>query len=255
MAHAVKDVAYGAAAEVAHRLLPAMYLANIELSRHLRLLFSRLDITCVLDVGANDGQFRNFLRRRCGYRGFIVSYEPVGEVFERIEARARRDRRWIVENCALGAEDSHAPFNVMHDTHFSSFLRPIVPDVDQPDLVDGNTIVRTDLVEVRTLETALDRLPSRLAQGGIYLKLDTQGYDLTILRSAGESLSRIAALQLELSVKAIYDQAPGFADGVAALADFGFELTGLFPVTRDRQLRVIEFDATAVRSDRTSPND
>ena len=46
------------------------------LTPHLRRLFTVLSIDCVLDVGANTGQFVDRLRHDLGYRGHIASFEP-----------------------------------------------------------------------------------------------------------------------------------------------------------------------------------
>jgi hypothetical protein len=81
-----------------------------------------------------------------------------------------------------------------------------------------------------------------------YLKLDTQGYDLEVLAGAEKALGQIAALQTELSVKAVYEQMPYYLDTIARLEQMGFEITGLFPIARDNALRVIEFDCVMVQT-------
>lgn len=82
----------------------------------------------------------------------------------------------------------------------------------------------------------------------VLLKVDTQGYDLEVVEGAAEVLWRVAALQLELPVKHVYDGVPGLAVTLERLDQLGFEVTGMFPVTRDRdQLRVIEFDCVLRR--------
>ncbi|HSC47142.1 MAG TPA: FkbM family methyltransferase, partial [Gammaproteobacteria bacterium] len=50
------------------------------LGSHLCQLFAKLDIDCVLDVGANQGQYGAMLRK-AGYRGRIVSFEPVAKTY------------------------------------------------------------------------------------------------------------------------------------------------------------------------------
>ena len=51
-------------------------LPGAHLGRYLMALFEHQAIDCVLDVGAHWGEYGEFLRRQ-GYRGRIVSFEPV----------------------------------------------------------------------------------------------------------------------------------------------------------------------------------
>src|SRR6185312_9362363 len=70
------------------------------LAYHLKLLLSRLEIDCVIDVGAHDGEFARFLRD-LGYQGEIVSFEPVKATFERLCAAFAGDPHWRGLNVAL----------------------------------------------------------------------------------------------------------------------------------------------------------
>lgn len=49
------------------------------------------DVDAVVDVGANAGQYGELLRAS-GFRGRLISLEPVGEAFEQLLRRARADR-------------------------------------------------------------------------------------------------------------------------------------------------------------------
>jgi hypothetical protein len=72
--------------------------------RYLRRLFDLLRIDCVLDVGANLGQYRDFLRDKVGYTGLIVSFEPIPSHVQILKDRAQQsDPDWQIEDCALGA--------------------------------------------------------------------------------------------------------------------------------------------------------
>src|SRR5581483_998862 len=98
-------------------------------------------------------------------------------------------------------------------------------------------------VQVRTLKSVLPELQARFAFRRPYLKLDTQGYDLEVMRGAGETLSSaIAALQTETSMIAIYKGMPNYLEVIQFLNQRGFEVTALQPVARDRLLRVAELD-------------
>ncbi len=60
---------------------------------HVSQLFDRLEIDCVLDVGARVGEFGQWLRRN-GYKGGIASLEPVGDNFHQLAKAAVRDPLW-----------------------------------------------------------------------------------------------------------------------------------------------------------------
>jgi FkbM family methyltransferase len=243
----IKDTAYRTISDLGHAFTPEAYSKGLEMAGHLRKLFSLLNISCVIDVGANEGQFRNYLRRRCGYKGLIISFEPVRSVFNIIEKRAKHDAKWLVNNYALGAQRGSLQINVMQDSHFSSFLTPATPEIDHPDIRVMNVIKYQEEVEVRTLEGVIEELRSKFALGNIYLKMDTQGYDFEVLRGAGKSLQTISALQTEVPVKPLYEGMTTFQAAISDLAKYGFEVTGLFSVERDRLLRVVEFDCVAIR--------
>src|SRR4051794_39500141 len=72
-------------------------------TRYLRRLFDLLKIDCVIDVGANLGQYRRFLRERVGYPGVVVSFEPILEHVNALKREAESDRNYYVEHCALGS--------------------------------------------------------------------------------------------------------------------------------------------------------
>jgi len=98
-------------------------------------------------------------------------------------------------------------------------------------------------VEVRRLDDVFDDAVRPLADPVTFLKLDTQGSDLEVLYGASGVLHRVAALVTELPVVPIYEGMPSLVDALGHLQDLGFEITGMFPVTRDRDgLGAVEFD-------------
>ena len=63
-----------------YEVVPSSDLEDHAFVRHLSKLFDKLDIHCVLDVGANRGQYYRFLRDRVGYGGLVISFEPVAQM-------------------------------------------------------------------------------------------------------------------------------------------------------------------------------
>src|SRR5688572_30716617 len=81
------------------------------LSGHTARVLAELGIECVLDVGANVGQYGDMLRA-IGYTGLIVSFEPVDATFHELSRHAAEDANWRTIQMALGAEDGEATLNV-----------------------------------------------------------------------------------------------------------------------------------------------
>jgi hypothetical protein len=132
----------------------------------------------------------------------------------------------------------------MVSDQFSSFLEP---DNSRVHEFDGlNVPCRTETVAVKTIDTVLPGLRARLGFKRPYLKLDTQGFDIEVLEGSRQSLSAIPALQSEASVIGIYKGMPGYVETIRYLGDKGFDITGLYPVSRDRSLRLIEFDCVMI---------
>jgi len=242
----INDFAHRAYCNLLQDVLPERYTAKADLSRHLRRIFTRYPIDCVLDVGANEGQYRNFLRRRCDWHGKIVSFEPVRKNVEYLRSRNGQDPRWRVMDLALGDQNTQLEINVMENTEFSSFQTPDTKAV--PEYANQNRVASKETVQVRRLDDTIDELSKDFGFQNFYLKLDTQGFDRNVLEGARGTLDRVPALQTEVSVLKLYDNAPSYFEMISYLNSLGFEISGLFPVNRDQYERVVEFDCVAVNS-------
>ena len=87
-------------------MMPRWRLRRLEESAHLASLLNLLRVDCVLDVGANIGQYHEFLRVHVGYEGHIVSFEPIAEMYEGLQAAAAQDDKWTVHRLALGGRQT-----------------------------------------------------------------------------------------------------------------------------------------------------
>jgi len=219
-------------------------LNEMSLAEHLRALFDDLKVDCVLDVGANAGQYGRFLRKQVGYRGLILSFEPVAETYSKLCAAVDEDSNWRAFCLALGRENEKRNINVMKQSAMNSFLPPSagVPGI----LSEFTVIERTETVEVRRLA---DLMPSLRAEFGFarpYLKLDTQGFDLEVVAGAGKQLANVVALQSEMSVRPIYRGMPRYQESLHTLEEMGFAISNMFLVTTQAH-KMVQFDCVMVR--------
>lgn len=219
-------------------------LGHIALHVHLRGLLQALQINCVLDVGANVGQYALNLRD-LDYTGHIVSFEPVPELFNHLKRMARGDARWHVLPYALGERDCAAELNVTRDSQFSSLLKP---NRTAEQLFGGLVAgARTVNVEVRRLDGLLDAVLAHIDNPRVFLKMDTQGNDLAVFVGLGSRVDDVTALQSEVSLLPIYESMPTAFDAIPAYMRHGFAVTGLFPINRDDLGRVIDYDCVMSR--------
>jgi FkbM family methyltransferase len=213
-------------------------------ARHLERMFHELNIQCVLDVGANRGQYHQFLRDRVGFGGLIISFEPLARNVALLQELAKNDPRWVIQGYALGSEDARMDINVMKPDFLSSFRSPhdsMIPMYTQLEVFD-----HFENVQVHKLDSVVRELRRQHALDNIYLKLDTQGFDLEVIRGAPSTLPTVRALQTELSVRPIYKNAPSYREMLDAMTERDFSITAMFPVGRDERMRVIEFDCVMI---------
>jgi FkbM family methyltransferase len=194
---------------------------------HLRRLFTYLGVDCVFDVGANRGQYAQMLRGHVGYRGPIVSYEPIPEQAAELRLLSASDSSWHIAELALDREAGPAIFHVMADSQFSSLHHPAI---DQPAIFTaGNSVAREVTVMRATVGAELPKWRERLGFTRPFLKMDTQGNDFAVVEGAGDALNAFVGLQSELAIHKLYDGAVDFATCIAAFTARGFDLSAFVP--------------------------
>ena len=209
-----------------------------------RALLELHDIDLVIDVGANQGQFAQLIRR-LGYRGEIVSFEPLPRYREQLSALAAADQHWRVMPIALGREAAELELHVYQDDSFSS-LHAInqAGQARFSALVTPVGVVRVPVRRLDEMRKEIGLDPSRR----VLLKTDTQGHDLAVLEGALDTLGHTQAVITEIAFEPIYADVPVFAELAGWLRARGFVTAGLFPISHHPQdLAVIEMDCAFTR--------
>jgi FkbM family methyltransferase len=193
------------------------------LARRRRLL-ERAGVDVVLDVGANTGQFATQLRADLGWRGRIVSFEPLAAAHATLAARAAADGHWDAHRYALGDADGSAQIGVAGNSYSSSLL-PMLPA--HVDAAPESAYVGMESIATHRLDTVIDAVCPGSAR--LYLKLDVQGFERQVLAGAHASLARVRVLQLEMSLAPLYAGAATFGELHALLEARGLVLFALEP--------------------------
>lgn len=201
-------------------------------------------VDLVLDVGANQGQFARGLRRG-GYEGQIESFEPARAALDQLRQFAARDPRWNVVGVAVGDVPAVAR---LHEAAASDLSSLLLPEDRLLRRFPTAQEVRSYDVPVITLDDWW-HAPDTPDAGRIFLKVDTQGYDLRVLRGASDVLPYVQVLQLEMSLKANYRGLDnGFSDVLEQTASLGFAPADFTLVNSDGDGAAEEFDGLFVRA-------
>ncbi|HEY1124157.1 MAG TPA: FkbM family methyltransferase [Sphingobium sp.] len=213
----------------------------------LRRFINHFGIDCVIDVGANAGQYARQLRKDVGFRGAILSFEANPDVFTKLEQAARGDRYWHVHNLALSDADGQVEFNIMAADQFSSIQRPGANL--EPIFASRNKVARTVHIPCARLETLLPQLAETRGARAILLKMDTQGHDAAVVAGAGAALSRMVGVQSELAVRPLYEGSTDWKAMIATLEAAGFVPNAFFANNKGHFPLLVEMDGLFVRAD------
>ena len=205
------------------------------------LRFLRID--CVLDVGAHRGEYA-LLLRSLGFRGRIVSFEPVPAVYTDLVAAAEGDPAWETHRVALGSQNEKRTINVNKLSPLSSFRA--LSDYARREFPADHRVTAEEEVEVVSLDSVFDTLVRD--EERVFLKTHAQAWNRDVLKGADVSLDRVAGLQLELAAEPVYEGAPRYFELLPELSARGFALTGIFPTAHDRFLRVVDLDCVMLRN-------
>jgi FkbM family methyltransferase len=125
---------------------------------------------------------------------------------------------------SVGQSEGSVEFYVTRDAGSSSTLRPnreLLAQFPEPE--------RFDVVEVTTVQSRpLDALVREHCLPAVdFIKLDTQGSELSILRGAGEALASAVGIEVEVEFSPLYENQPLFGEIDEFLRARGFELFDL----------------------------
>lgn len=216
-------------------------------SLYLQQLLRRYPIDLCIDVGANEGQFAG-LMRELGYRHRLVSIEPIPWLAQELLRRSKDDPGWSVIEGLVALDPGEREFHVFGSTDFSSLHSPSTLGMREfGEYLSSQQLIR---VHAQHLDLWLEQEAIPLPETGrIFLKSDTQGSDLEVLKGAGGILSLTAIVLVEVSYAPIYSTEANANEIISFLAEQGFNLAGLFPIafTKDG-LDLIEADAYFIRT-------
>lgn len=206
-------------------------------TRNIVHILRQAGVDTILDVGANVGQFA-IKMRSAGFKGRIISFEPIGEAHRQLAAAGQRFGFEVAPQMALGAEEGEITVNVMADSTLSSAL----------DLM-GVEPVRQERVRMRTLDAVIADfgIPP---EATVAFKIDVQGFEPEVFRGAEQVLARAKAVFIEVSLRAVYAGEENYLETLGWLKTRGFHAVYFSPVLNRKKLgEAYQMDALLLRRD------
>lgn len=201
--------------------------------------------TRLLDVGASHGLFASVIRH-FGYTGMIYSVEPQPDCRRQMTRSGLGDLRWIVlPSQGAGAEDSVMTLNVSENSVSSSFLAP------HANHLQTEPTVRTVGTRQAYVSATRSLLQPNVTAAIDALKVDTQGYELNVMKGLGSSFGGLKIILTELSSIPCYEGGPSLEDVDDYIVNqMGFARVSLTPAYVDEASGVIQqYDGVYVRRD------
>lgn len=180
-------------------------------------------INLVFDIGANKGQYAKEIIE-AGYKGRIVSFEPLSLAFASLKEFSAKYSGWEAEKLAIGDRNGMTDINISENLYSSSILNiTSISTINAP----ASRYVGKESVKITTVDTILDKY--KTASDTLFVKLDVQGYEKIVLDGAKTSMNKITGFQLELSLYELYEDSSLYTDLINYLDGFGFTLMFLEP--------------------------
>jgi FkbM family methyltransferase len=203
---------------------------------HLPIALRR-QLSLVVDVGANTGQWLGALRKFVKVERAEV-FEPNPEAFEVLKASLGDDPGIRLHLTALGSAPGISTLHVMRTSSLSSLLRPVESLAAQY-TEEHASVLREVEVPVTTLDSVLPR-----GSDVDLLKIDVQGFERAVLLGGLDTLKRTRALLVEMNFISHYEG----DDTFASLADLligklGFEFWDMSAPHRGPDGRALWADA------------
>ncbi len=193
-----------------------------DLSRRLKLI-NQCRIGKLLDVGANYGGYSKGMRK-LGFKGKIISFEPLSSAFKLLAINASKDNKWEIFNYAIGNHDGYDTINIAGNSCSSSLNKMLDTHVKAK---PASKYVGTEKIRIKKIDTIFHDICR--PDEKILLKIDTQGYEEHVIEGAKDSLGAIHIIQLEMSLIPLYENELLLTDMINFMKDKDFELVSIEP--------------------------
>ncbi len=175
----------------------------------------------LIDVGAMGGVSEYW--RRVGKQMHVIAFEPDEREYQQLKSSSNITYLPF----ALYQSSTDINFYVSKESGKSSIYKPNMEVIKDFGFVERMQTVQEVLIPANRVKTLDQALKHNNIEGVDFIKLDTQGSELSILKGAQQYLPHIFGIEIEVEFLALYQGQPLFRDCDAFLDAHGFELIDL----------------------------
>ena len=136
----------------------------------------------------------------------VYCFEPFPEVYQQLYNNTQHNPHVKCFNIAISNFDGEAQFNCHNITGFSSLLAMDVESdfakkCERASYAGCTVINKTPIVKVKKLKTIMEEESIPYVN---YIKIDTQGNDLEVIKSLEEKIALVDIIHMEVQLKPLY---------------------------------------------------
>ncbi|MDF2945761.1 MAG: FkbM family methyltransferase [Bacillales bacterium] len=174
----------------------------------------------VVDVGASGGidiRWNSIIEHT-----IPILFEPDPREFNNLKEKLPEN--YIVFNTALSDIPGLIEFHLCKKQQVSSVYKPNYELISKFPASERFDVLKTIQVQADTLDNKLDSVGISDVD---FIKIDTQGYELSILQGARNTLKCVIGIEVEVEFIEIYENQPLFEEVNGYITDLGFEMMDL----------------------------
>ena len=190
-------------------------------SIHARSMFFKEKMKIVFDIGACQGesisQFDSY--------DLIYAFEPSSWSFSKLVENYEKDSRIKFYNMAISENDGEREmnfydgyaYNSFHDIDYNSDFFEYLNIIDNGfDVLTGKNFVQTKRLDTFMNENCIDYVD--------FIKVDTQGHDLDVIKSLGTRISDVGLIEMEIQKIPLYKNSSSREESINFMSTQGFYL-------------------------------
>ena len=198
-------------------------------------------IKTIIDIGANDGGFARKINKIIP-DAFIYSFEPIEKCFIELKKNTITINNIQHFNFALGEKEK---VTVFHENEFSPSSSFLVTKDQHLKSFPYATKTDPRLLTIKPLDSFIEQFNLKAK---LLLKLDVQGYELSVLKGSTQILEKTDMILTEVSFVELYENQPLFDEIYEYLKPLGFKYYGNFEQLNDPNTNfILQADAIFLR--------